>query len=171
MSKPKLYLFVGYPGAGKTSIARIISEETGAAHLWADQARREMFGEPRHTPAENAKLYDRLNQRTAGLLAQGKSVVFDTNFNFRRDRLHLGDIAKQNGADFAVIWVTTDKALAKKRAVEEAQGKDTRLLGNMSAQDFERIAGHLQPPAEDEKVIKIDGSKFDRQDVVQLLGL
>src|SRR5438093_1278290 len=117
MTNPHLYLFVGYPGAGKTSIAKIIEKETGAVHIWADHQRRKMFGEPKHTPAENAELYDHLNRRTAELLAQGKSVIFDTNFNFKKDRQHLSGIARQNGADVTIIWVVTDKDLAKKRAV------------------------------------------------------
>src|SRR4051812_25913295 len=102
----KLYLFVGYPGAGKTTIAQLISERTGAVHIWADLERKKMFGEPEHSREENAKLYEYLNRKTAELLAAGQSVIFDTNFNFRKDRDHLSRIAEDNNSEAQIIWVT-----------------------------------------------------------------
>jgi predicted kinase len=171
MSKARLYLFVGYPGAGKTTIARMVQQATGAVHIWADLERQKMFGEPKHTAEENAKLYAVLNEQTAQHLSEGRSVIFDTNFNFRRDRDRLSRIAEEAGAEATIIWVTTPLAVARQRAVNESEGEDTRLFGNMLAEDFDRIASHLQPPAEDETVIKIDGTKVDRQELLRLLKL
>lgn len=170
MTRPTLYLFVGYPGAGKTTIAKLISQRTGAVHIWADQERQQMFGQPQHTPAENDRLYTYLNGKTAELLAAGQSVIFDTNFNFKKDRQYLNQIAEQNDADMTVIWVTTPLDVARARAVSDDAGP-TRIFGKMSDEDFQRIASHLQPPGEDEKVIKIDGAKLDIGQAAALLGL
>ena len=171
MSKPRLYLFVGYPGAGKTTLARLIHQRTGAVHIWADQERKAMFGQPEHTPAENAKLYEYLNAKTAELLASGQSVIFDTNFNFYKDRQHLRSIAEQTGAEPIIIWVTTSPELAKQRAINDAASQDTRILGDMPPETFDRIASHLEPPREDEKVIKIDGTGIDQDRVCALLDI
>ena len=78
MTRPKLYLFVGYPGAGKTTASKIIAQHTGATHLWADHVRGKMFERPLHSVDESHQLYERLNQRTAELLAAGQSVIYDT---------------------------------------------------------------------------------------------
>jgi predicted kinase len=151
-----LFLMVGYPGSGKTTISKIIHEQTGAVHLWADRERRLMFSTPTHSPEESRRLYDHLNDVTDRLLGEGKSVVFDTNFNFYKDRQHLREIASRHGAKTRIIWVTTSKEVAKRRAVHD------RTLRNdyeyvLPESEFERMSDHLQPPHEDEHPVKLDG--------------
>lgn len=161
---------IGYPGAGKTSVSKVIAKETGAIHMWADHERRKMFGEPTHSHEENLRLYDVLNRQADKLLSEGHSVIFDTNFNYYEDRQHLREIAAKHGAKTSVIWITTPKEVAKKRAVHDSHGRHTRVYGNMPESDFERIAKQLQPPQKDEKVIKISGIKIDSGEVMRLLG-
>jgi predicted kinase len=161
VQKPVLYLFVGYPGAGKTTAARLIQKYTGAVHLWADYERQKMFGDPTHSEDENDIFYTYLNDWTGTLLEQGKSVIFDTNFNFKSDRKHLKAIAEKNDALTQVIWINTPKGLSKKRAVLQSHDQDTRVYGNMTNTDFERIASHLEPPDESEHPVIIDGSNLD----------
>jgi hypothetical protein len=40
---------------------------------------------------------------------------------------------------------------------------------SMSGEQFDAIVAKLEPPAEDEKVIKIDGTKLDREAVINLV--
>jgi predicted kinase len=167
--KPTLFLMVGYPGAGKTTVAQIIVEQTGAEHIWADLERHKMFGRPTHAQTESQELYAELNHRAEGLLAQGKSVVFDTSFNHRRDRDLLRGIANRQGADTVVVWVTTPQEIARDRAVH-AKVVRNRYEFNMTGEEWDRIAGHLEPPAKDEKVIKIDGVKLDRTAAMRLFS-
>lgn len=166
--KPTLYLMIGYPGAGKTTVANIIAEQTGAVHLMADAERHKLFPNPTHSPEESIKLYDDLNERTWQLLKHGKSVVFDTNFNFHADRLKLRKLAENAGADTEIIWVTVDVNEAKKRAVH-TEYKRNGYSASMTEEHFNEIVSKLEPPAEDEKVIKIDGTNLDREDLIKLL--
>lgn len=168
MKQPALYLMIGYPGAGKTTVARWVAKETGAEHLWADVERHKMFGTPTHSETESRRLYDELNRRAEALLARGKSVVFDTNFNHYRDRQLLRDVASRNGADTIIVWVATPAGTARERAVHAnivRNGYDF----TMTTEQFEAITDKLESPREDEKVIKIDGTKLDANEVMRLL--
>jgi predicted kinase len=168
MSKPILYLLVGYPGAGKTSVAMIITAASGAVHLWADKARFERYGET-YNQADSGELYETLVTHAAELLAAGQSVVFDTNFNYRRDRDLLRQVASKAGADTKLLWVQTLKEIAYQRAISRTGGK--RMFIDMTPADFERVAGHLEPPTADEQAIIIDGAHIDPAVIKRQLGL
>jgi predicted kinase len=170
MSKPKLYLFIGYPGAGKTTTSKIIAEKTGAVHLWADMERHKRFENPSHSKAESDELYARLNEEADQLLAQGKSVIFDTNFNYYSDRQLLREIADRHGADTIVIWVQTPENIARQRAVGSHQIRNYYTM-NMTDEQFDSIVSKLEPPRENEKVIKIDGANFGSEQITHILGL
>lgn len=167
--QPTLFLLVGYPGSGKTTTSKYIRELTGAEHIWADRERRTMFSTPTHTHEESRQLYNHLNEVTDRLLAEGKSVIFDTNFNFYKDRQHLRDIAATHNAKTVVVWITTPKETAKQRAVHE------RTLRNfyeyiLPEEDFERLSNHLEQPHDDERPIKLDGTHISLEIVQQALA-
>jgi len=168
---PTLYLMVGYPGSGKTTTAKVIHELTGAEHIWADHERKARFGTPTHSKAESRILYDHLNAKIDDLLAEGKSVIFDTNFNFYKDREHMREIAAKNGARAVLIWVQTPREIAFERASIDVHKQETRVLGDMPRSEFDRMTSNLQPPAEDEKPVILDGTKITPEYVAEKLGV
>lgn len=166
--KQTLFLMVGYPGSGKTTVSKMIQEQTGAVHLWADAERRKMFDNPTHSHSESKQLYKHLNEVTERLLADGKSVIFDTNFNFRKDRDRLRGIAAKYKVHTAVIWITTPKSVAKQRAVFDRELRNNYTFV-LPESEFERMSNHLQPPTDDEHPIKLEGIGVTPETISQLL--
>jgi predicted kinase len=164
-----LFLMVGYPGSGKTTAARLIHAQTGAKHVWADHERKLRFDHPDYSHPETITLYSQLNKEVADMLARGESVIFDTNFNFYKDRQKLRKIAAVNGAQTVVVWVIAPRELAQKRAVHETRSGETRVFGNMPLDHFNRIVRHLQPPRENEHVIKLDGTGITPEVIAEAL--
>lgn len=162
---------VGYPGAGKTTAARAIREVTGAEHIWADEERAKMFARPNHSGSESQKLYKHLNAWAAELLAEGKDVIFDANFNWYQDRQKLRRIAAEQGADCKLIWVQVGEPLAYERAVRTAKDQPTRFFGNMPHEAFKKVSGNLQPPSDDEHPVILDGTMISAGYVAAKLGL
>jgi predicted kinase len=169
--QPTLYLMVGYPGAGKTTTAQFIHELTGAEHVWADYERQQMFGHQGQSSQESKQLYRELNKRVEELLRQGKSVIFDTNFRFRRDRDEMRKLADRAGAAIQIIWMATDKSAAQKRATELSDNAPNRFFGNISLEDFKRVTDFMQEPTDDEKPIRFDGLTLTQDEVAKALGL
>lgn len=165
-----LYLMMGYPGAGKTTTAKHIHTLTGAEHLWTAQFRRDWFGNPTYQPDETKMLYERLNDMTEYLLKKGKSVIYDTSFNYYKDRQHLRTIANKCKVRTIVIWVVTPKPVAKDRAVINAHEHNNRILGHMPHEKFEQLTDVLEKPRKSEKHVEIDGTKITKKYIKNILS-
>ena len=139
-------------------------------HLWADRERRDRFAPVTHSYEESMLLYADMNARTAELLRAGHNVVFDANFNDPKDRDNLRSIAAAEGATAVVVWIDTPFALAKLRATELSEGRETRIWGNMPLDRFEHISTKLQPPLPKELSTRLDGSEITREIVADALA-
>jgi predicted kinase len=169
--QPTLYLMLGFPGAGKTTISRTIAQQTGAVHVWADHERRAMFKEPSHSKSESDELYAALNATTDQLLGEGKSVIFDTSFNHYTDREYLRQIAAKHHAKTVLVWVTTPRAAAKVRALDSSHAAHNTYTKPMTTEEFDGIADHLEPPHVDEHAVEIDGQHFDHATLLRQIGV
>src|ERR1700693_1036268 len=113
MPTPTLYLMLGYPGAGKTTTAKIIAELTGAVHLSSDETRQVLFAYPTFKEHEHAQLYSHLDRELEKLMKESKDVIYDANLNRHRHRLEKYALAKRHDYQVKLIWVQTPEELAK----------------------------------------------------------
>ncbi|TXG76543.1 adenylyl-sulfate kinase, partial [Patescibacteria group bacterium] len=123
-SRPTLYLMMGLPGAGKTTVAQHIADLTSAVRLSSDDVRRELFATSTFSEDEHDKLYAELDARVRAMLQQGTSVVYDANLNRRAHRDEKHHLAASLGADTMLIWVKTPEEIAKQRRVQDRPQHD-----------------------------------------------
>ncbi len=170
MNKPTLYLMLGYPGAGKTTAAEHIARLTGAVLLTSDKIRLELFPNPTFSPEEHAKLYAAIDRRTEQLLQGGSSVIYDANLNRYGHRKEKYNICDKTNAKPKLIWRQTPREIAKVRATDETRYH--LIPSNETAEHmFERIAGIIEPPRDDEHAIVLSGEDVTEQDIKTALGL
>jgi len=169
MAQPILYMLLGYPGAGKTTAAKILEKLTGAHRLTSDEERLKMFPDPKFTQDEHAYLYKRLDEETEELLTNGQSVIYDANLNRYAHREEKYRICQRANAKPVLIWLNTARDISKTRATDKTRYKLWPLNETAEAM-FSRIADLIETPREDESPIIITGSNLSPEKVQAALG-
>jgi len=167
----KLYMLMGLPGSGKTTVAKYIAELTGATRLSSDEERLKLWDHPSFTQQEHDKLYEFLNSRTRELLEADTSVIYDANLNRSVHREEKYKLAKKLNAETILIWVRTPRELAKSRRIEEVENHQYVPKNETPATMFERIAEILESPSGAEKYIELDGTKITSEYISKKLGI
>ena len=153
-----LYILCGLPFAGKTTLAKEMVKLLGVRRVSIDEINGERGiwnDETGMSPEEWTKTYEIVYQRIATFLSQGKSVV-DESANFtkeQRDRLRA--IAEQYSAQTYVIFVDISLAEVQRRWQENRQ---TAVRNDVRDDDFAHVVEYFEPPAEDENILRYDGS-------------
>lgn len=169
--QPILYIFVGYPGSGKTTLAQYIEKRTGAIHIWSDRIRQQLFINPNHSLAETTELFNKLNQLVEEILKLKISVIYDTNFNHYQDRQLMRQLAEKYQANCRLIYLKTDRQIAKTRATAQSHACHNGYNEIMSEQTFNHLSNHTEVPQTDEQPITISGDTFNFHQIDQLLAI
>src|SRR3989344_3199087 len=121
MDQQIIYLMLGYPGAGKTTVAKIIQKLTGARYLSSDVLRRQMFPKSRFSQNEHNSLYSELDAQLVALVNHGHSVIYDANLNRHIHRAQKYELLQKYGCRAVVVWVQTPKDIARERRIEDVK--------------------------------------------------
>lgn len=163
-TKPLLIMLYGYPGAGKTYFARQLSEQFRAAHVYGDRIRGDLFEHPRYDKEENDVIAQLMNYMTGEFLQAGVSVIYDANAMRLGQRRALRDMARKARAHPLLIWFQIDPDTAYARLTSrDRRRSDDKFAAPSDRATFERVAGGMQNPQNEEYMVISGKHTFDTQ--------
>ena len=147
---PSLYAVGGLSGSGKSSLARVMAPELGAAPgaviLRSDEIRKRLWGRaPRESlpaeaygPEQSARVYGRMLEEAALALAGGRPVILDAVFLKPEEREAAQAVASQAGVAFRGVWLEAPTPVLTARLdarVGDASDADARVLEEQLTRD------------------------------------
>ncbi len=158
LTKPTLILLYGFPGAGKTFLARQLCEDLGAAHIQGDRIRFELFEEPRYDHQESEIINHLMSYMAEEFLTAGISVIYDINAARLSQRRLLRDLARKTKAQSALIWIQIDTESAFGRVMKRDRRRaDDRYGMQVDRTTFEELIGPMQNPSQTEDYVVVSG--------------
>lgn len=147
-----LYLLCGKVASGKSTFANALAAEPGVILLQEDFWLAGLFADELDTLADYVRCSRRLRQTMTPhintLLQQGLSVVLDFQANTVESRQWMMDLIKTAGCEHQFHYFDVPDEICKARLnLRNASGKHEF---SVSADEFDRISRHFQPPSEDE---------------------
>lgn len=155
LNKPALICLYGYPGSGKSYVARNLAGELKLAHLAADRIRSELFAQPRYDAQESAVINHLMLYMSEEFLSAGVSVVFDTNALRAAQRRKLRELARKHRAEYLLVWLQIDveSAFARTQARDRRTADDKYTEPQTKTTFDKQVAGMQNPDGEDYVVI------------------
>jgi predicted kinase len=153
MNRPTVYLMHGFIGAGKSTFARQISADTGAARLNADEYVAAHFTQPQQTADWDACFsasIDALWHKTTALTAAGQDVILDFGFWTYASRADARARIAEMGAQSVHYYINTPEDIILARlAAREGE------IARRNVENFNALKKMFEPPAADEAAIYI----------------
>lgn len=152
----KLYIMCGLPFAGKTTLAKRITEFTKSELVSFDSVWRDNPNLHRESKEDEWKLVRKAAQAEIGKeLHNGRSVVYD-DINVRQEhRNELRQLAKDNNAESIVVFANTPLEKIKRR---EKFNEENLERHKVESVNFENALNQFEPPQASENVIEYNPS-------------
>lgn len=158
LSRPLVILMLGVPGAGKSFFARQFSDTFSAPVVSYDRLRYELFLEPTFSRDEETIIDRVASTQVEELLKTKKTFIIDGATGTRVSRANIEKIAKSSGYGTLIVWVQTDPQTSKLRSLKRNPKRPfDEYSVSLTAEVYEKLAKHLNPPLPREPYIVISG--------------
>lgn len=156
-------MLYGYPGSGKTSFSRQMSEELGVIHLQEDKIRHDLFGSNTSSGAFKAtrKVLDFM---TRDYLKAGISIMYDAHVIRASDRRKVREMAHEAKAASLLIWLQVDPETTYERTNKRDRRKaDDKYAEEYDENTYRNILGHMQNPNNEDYIVVSGKHTFSTQ--------
>jgi predicted kinase len=153
MNRPTLFLTVGLPGTGKTTIARQLEAEHEAMRLTKDEWMKALYGDENPSTASDV-IEGRLIQIGMRALELGINVIIDFGLWSRDERAALRHAATEVGATVVMQYCELESD-EQRRRLERRQAEAPHETWPMSESDLAEWASSIEIPT----AAEIDGSE------------
>ena len=156
--QPKAYVICGFIGAGKTTFARKLENETGAVRITKDEWMIKIFGN-KITSDKNFEEYDHniveLTRVFAlKILKAGTDVIIDEGFWEKSQREDINKRILQVGASPIFYYVECPVEKMRERVVNRSKNPSVDSF-EISGEMFDSYLKYWQAPDESENIIVI----------------
>lgn len=154
LAKPLIIILSGLPGSGKSFFAGQFSDMFGAPLVSHDRIRYELFTQPQFNSSELEIISRLADYQMSELVKTKRSFVIDGGGNTLAERQNLHKLAIAHGYDTFLIWVQTDDATCRRRAMQRSpKGADVQSPNLTDSQWVEQAKRFVQPVRERHMVI------------------
>ncbi len=154
MPQPVLFMLMGLPCSGKTTLARKIAKSQNALFLDADAWMEKIVGDGFDFKRRVA-VHDVQFEVAHRVLELGRSVVMDFGFFFRTDRDTGRKIAAATGASVRLVFLDAPINELQKRIDERNQNLPPNTF-HITREHLELCQSWLERPEDDEPLTSED---------------
>ena len=157
--KPVLYILCGLPFAGKSTLARAMASVRGVAVVETDAINTERglgLNGAALAPTQWDTTFAEAYRRVGALLDAGRDVVFDSTAYAREQRDLLRGLARDHRARAMVLFVNVAAETSRRRW---QANRRTGARNDVRDDDFRNVVEHFEPPGDDERALRYDGTE------------
>ena len=149
----RVNIVCGSTGAGKTTFARALAEELGAARFSIDEWMGELFWPDQQPGADYRWAIERVERCerqiwsvSRDLLKIGCDVVLDLGFTESVQRRRFIEWAQQAGGDPVIHYLDVDAETRRRRVHERNRAKDGTYVFHVDDEMFDFMENLFEPP-------------------------
>ncbi|HEY8293550.1 MAG TPA: AAA family ATPase, partial [Thermomicrobiales bacterium] len=166
VSHPALFVAMGLPATGKTTLASALARHLGMVHLSSDRVRKELahraltehgedaFRHGLYSAAMTRRTYATLHRRAARWLRRGQSVVLDATYGTPAERVALRRLVKRTQVPLRMLVCEADEATIQARLA--ARAHDPQAISDARLALWAALCAAFVEPTELPDTVRLD---------------
>jgi predicted kinase len=155
VSQPTLFIFMGLPASGKSTLARAWSQRHNFVYFNSDVVRKQLtgksefsrqrspFGEGIYTSEMTGQTYDALLLYAMHELVKGKTVVLDACYGSKIERRRLVRMADLINVSLCFVSCSCSEKVTRRRMAK--RDTDTTAVSDADWEVFKKKQENLEP--------------------------